>query len=246
MQGTSNALAGLVALTIKCMGYNNTFASKGVAFENAMTDAMMQLNENASLNFLIGSYDEAAEIQYKASTRASHFKTEFVNNLSLFDSSTKGSIQGEGSAFFMLSGKSSASTLCIVSDMDVAFKPEGTELQEALDNFLATNNLNSDDIDLIINGASGDVQHDAVTNTLIQTRFENTAQARFKHLCGEHTTATSFALWLGASILKRQQVPEIVKVQRWNQPDKLGTILIVNQYMGKSFTFILLKKFPQL
>ena len=105
--------------------------------------------------------------------------------------------------------------------------------------------MNSDDIDLIINGVSGDVHHDAVTNTLIHSRFENTAQTRFKHLCGEYTTATSFALWLGASILSRQQIPEIVKVQRWNEPDKLRTILVVNQYMGKSFTFILLKEFAQ-
>jgi len=80
---------------------------------------------------------------------------------------------------------------------------------------------------------------------LIRSRFENTAQTRFKHLCGEYTTATSFALWLGTSILSRQQVPDIVKVQHWNQPDKLRTILIVNQYMSKSFTFILLKEFVQ-
>src|SRR5688572_29797764 len=204
MQGTSNALAGLVALTIKCMGYNNTYASKGFAFENALTDAMMQLNENPSLNFLIGSFDEAAEVQYNASTRASHFKTEFINNLSLFDTGTKGSIQGEGSAFFMLSGRSSALTLCVMSDMDVVYKPDGRGLQEALDNFLATNNLDAEHIDLIINGASGDVEHDAVTNTLIRSRFERTAQTRFKHLCGEYTTATSFALWLGASILSKQ------------------------------------------
>src|SRR5688572_15827902 len=151
MQGTSNALAGLVALTIKCMGYNNTYASKGIAFENAMTDAMMQLNENASLNFLIGSYDEAAEIQYKASMRASHFKTEFIDNISLFDSSTKGSIQGEGSAFFMLSGNPSSSTWCELADLQLLYKPARTELQDALDNFLTTNGQKSEDIDLIIN-----------------------------------------------------------------------------------------------
>ena len=55
MQGTSNALAGLVALTIKCTGYNNTYVSRGFAFENAITDALMQLNENSSANFLLGS-----------------------------------------------------------------------------------------------------------------------------------------------------------------------------------------------
>jgi 3-oxoacyl-[acyl-carrier-protein] synthase II len=240
MQGTSNALAGLIALTIKCMEYNNTYASKGFGFENAITDAMMQLNESASSNFLVGSYDEAAEVQYGASIRHRHFKTEFINNLLLFDSNTKGSIQGEGSAFFMLSGKSSASTWCELVDMNVLYRPERKELQNALDNFL-TNSLNSEDIDMIINGASGDVQHDAVLNSLINFRFEKTAQARFKHLCGEYTTATSFALWLGAAILRKQQIPEAVKVQPWDQPSKLRTILIVNQHMSKSFTFLLLK-----
>ena len=241
MQGTSNALAGLVALTIKCMGYNNTYASKGFAFENAINDAIMQLNENAGANFLVGSYDEAAEVQYTASIRASHFKTEFINNLSLFDTNTKGSIQGEGSAFFMLSGISSASTLCKLSDMEVLYKPSAKELQDGLDNFLATNTLRPSDIDLIINGVSGDVQHDDVVNSLINSRFKQNTQTRFKHLCGEYSTATSFALWLGATILKRQQVPEIIKVQRDHHPE-LETILIVNQYMGKSFTFILLRR----
>src|SRR5688572_12248068 len=96
MQSTTNALAGLVALSLKCMGYNNTYASKGFAFENALTDAMMQLIDNPSGNYLIGAYDEAAEVQYNASIRASHFKTEFINSLLLFNTKTKGSIQGEG------------------------------------------------------------------------------------------------------------------------------------------------------
>lgn len=241
MQSTSNALAGLVALTIKCMGYNNTYASKGFAFENALTDAMMQLNDNAAANFLIGTYDEAAEVQYKASIRASHFKTEHVNNLSLFDTSTKGSIQGEGSAFFMLSGKSTSSTWCVLRDMRVVYKPEGNELQTELENFLNENQTNQNDIDVVISGVSGDVVHDAVVNGLINSSFMETAQARFKHLCGEYCTATAFGLWLGASILKKQQIPEIVKYKE-AQSLRLKSILILNQYMGKSFTFILLDR----
>jgi 3-oxoacyl-(acyl-carrier-protein) synthase len=240
MQGTSNALAGLVALTIKCMGYNNTYASKGFAFENALTDAMMQLNDNASANFLIGSYDEAAEVQYNASIRASHFKTEYINNLRLFNTHTKGSIQGEGSAFFMLSGKRSASTWCLLQDMEMIYKPEEHELESALDNFLTKNDILSKDIDLIISGVSGDAEHDAVMNSLINSSLNETLQTRFKHLCGEYCTATAFALWLGASILKRQEIPEIVKVQQEKRSRRLNNILILNQYMSKSFTFILL------
>ena len=241
MQSTTNALAGLVALTIKCMGYNNTYASKGFAFENALTDAMMQLSENPSANFLIGAYDEAAEIQYNASQRASHFKTEFINNLSLFDTRTKGSIQGEGSAFFMMSGQVSPSTWCVLSGMKLLYKPDQTELQTELENFLRENDVDSKQIDLMVNGMSGDVEHDGFLRPLI-AGFQHTPQARFKHLCGEHTTATSFALWLAASIIKKQEVPEIVKVPGSKETGRLDTILVVNQYMAKSFTFILLKR----
>src|SRR3989337_94938 len=112
MQGTSNALAGLVALTIKCMGYNNTYVSKGFALENALMDALMQVEDDPSSNLLVGSYDEAAEVQYKANQRVKQFKTEYINNLSLFETKTIGSIQGEGSAFFLISGKQSESSWC--------------------------------------------------------------------------------------------------------------------------------------
>lgn len=242
MQSTSNALAGLVALTIKCMGYNNTYASKGFAFENALTDAMMQLNENASANFLIGTYDEAADVQYKASIRSNHFKREHIKNLSLFDTNTRGSIQGEGSAFFMLSGKPSATTWCILHDMHMVYKPEQAVLSNELEIFLGNNNATAENIDLVISGASGDIQHDAVVKSLINTFFIDRPQARFKHLCGEYCTATAFAVWLGSSILKRQQVPEIVMVGSKKIDHVPESILIINQYMNKSFTFILLKK----
>lgn len=242
MQGTSNALAGLVALTIKCMGYNNTYVSKGFAFENAMIDAMMQLNEKPEANLLVGSYDEAAEVQYNASIRASHFKTEHIKNLSVFNTNTKGSIQGEGSGFFMLSGKSAPSSWCILTDMQMVYKPAPGELENSLNSFLADNNVSLDKVDLIISGASGDVQHDGYLNAFIDNHFSETMKTRFKHLSGEYSTATSFALWLGASVLKRQQVPEIIKPQPGQQSDNLDTVLIINQYMGKSFTFILLAK----
>lgn len=242
MQSTSNALAGLIALTIKCMGYNNTYASRGFAFENALTDAMMQLNENASANFLIGSYDEAAEVQYKASIRSHHFKTGHVNSLSLYDTNTRGSIQGEGSAFFMLSGKRSESSWAILDDIQQIYKPEQGALSRELEIFLSKNNVTNKSIDLIISGASGDSQHDAVLNALIDIFFDGLPQARFKHLSGEYCTATAFAVWLGASILKRQQVPEIVVQDSAKISRKAGTILIINHYMGKTFTYILLKR----
>lgn len=242
MQSTSNALAGLVALTFKCMGFNNTYASKGFAMENALIDGMMQLNQNPGANFLIGSYDEAAEVQYRASIRARHFKEEHVNNLELFDTKTKGSIQGEGAAFFMLSAVPSTSTWCSIRDMHMVYKPAQGELTLELQNFLSSNNILVSDIDVVVNGASGDVDHDIIINDLIYQAVKGSTEVKFKHLSGEYSTSTSFAIWLAASILKNQTVPAAVRLTGQPNPKKLETVLVINQYMGKTFTFILMTR----
>ncbi len=242
MQGTSNALAGLVSLSIKCMGYNNTYVSKGFAFENALTDAFMQIRDDSSANLLVGAYDEAAEVQFKANQRIKQFKTESISNLSLFETKTIGSIQGEGSAFFLISGKPSESSWCVIKDLRMVYKPEGYELKDSLQTFLNTNNLNIRNIDVLVDGSSGDVERDVALTSLVNLFSDETIHVRFKHLCGEYCTAGSFALWLAASILKRQHVPEIVKVQKAKGPASINRVLILNQYMGKNFSFILLEK----
>jgi hypothetical protein len=242
MQSTSNALAGLVALSFKCMGFNNTYASKGFGMENALIDGMMQLNENPAMNLLIGSYDEAAEVQYKASIRAHHFKVEHVNSLKLFDTTTRGSIQGEGSAFFMLSGAHSPSTWCSIRDMHMVYKPAEDQLKDELQRFLKNNNLTDSDVDVVINGASGDVDHDVVINGLIKHIVPESLEIKFKHLSGEYSTSTSFAIWLGASILKNQKIPMAVKIIPERDTKRMNTILVINHYMAKTFSFILMTR----
>ncbi|MBA4058121.1 MAG: 3-oxoacyl-ACP synthase, partial [Marivirga sp.] len=76
---------------------------------------------------------------------------------------------------------------------------------------------------------------------LEESVLQQTNQVRFKHLCGEYCTAISFALWLGASILKKQIIPDAVKFSTPSS-SKLKTILIANHYMNKNYSFILLKK----
>lgn len=242
MQSTSNALAGLVALTFKCMGFNNTYASKGFGMENALMDGMMQLNENQSANFLIGSYDEAAEVQYKASIRSRHFKDEHINNLRLYDTKTRGSIQGEGAAFFLLSGKASSSTWCSILDMRMVYKPGDSELRHELENFLSVNRILASDIDIVVNGVSGDIDHDIIINKLINQVIPDSTEVRFKHLSGEYSTSTSFALWLAASILKYQTIPKVVRARNQPDPKTLETILVINQYMAKNYTFLLIQR----
>ncbi len=243
MQSTYNALAGLVALSIKCMGYNNTHVNRGFAFETALHDAMMQLNENDALNFLIGTFDESDTIQYVINSRAKHYKKEFISNLNLFESTTEGTIQGEGSAFFSFSATPTETTRCSLVDLRMLFKPESEdELNASITELLSANDFLIDDIDVIISGESGDVVHDKLINAVCQ-KLNAIPKVRFKHLSGEFCTASSFAFWLGISILKNQKIPESVKSNAKDAPSSIRRILILNQYMGRNYTMMLLENY---
>lgn len=243
MQGTYNALSGLVALTLKCNGYNNTYVNKGFSFETSLHDAMLQLDEGNLKNILIGSYDEADEVQYKVNSRVGHYKSDRINSLELYSHATKGSLQGEGSAFFALSTEQNEKCWCILKGVKMIFKPGSAEyLLEELEHFLSKQNKSVTDIDVLINGASGDVENDIFLTEMRSKLFLQRPELRYKHLCGEYCTASSFGLWLGASILKKQEIPSVVRFNQAAPSISIKTVLIANQYMGRNYTFILLEK----
>ncbi len=243
MQGTYNALAGLEAVMIKCMGYNNTYVSKGFAFENALQDAMMRLDENQAAHYLVGSYDEAAAVQFIASMREYHFKTEPVVNLNLFDTTTKGTIQGEGAAFFDLTGTPSENTWCKLVDVAMVYRPETKDdLAASLSNFLKANHTSLEEVDVWLNGITGDVVRDVLLKALEHSDLKSVPQARYKHLCGDYCTVTSFALWLGASMLKKQSIPEVVKASVFETPKEIKTVLSVSHYMNRNYAFMLMQR----
>jgi 3-oxoacyl-(acyl-carrier-protein) synthase len=242
MQSTYNALAGLVALTLKCKGYNNTYVNKGFALETALHDAMMQLNAVSTQTFLVGTYDETEEAQYKINSRAGYYKSTLINSLKLFEYPTDGTVMGEGAAFFSVSGKRGENAWCQLQDVKMVYRPESTEaLQSELTQFLFSNAATVQDIDVLVSGVSGDVSKDQILREITRSEFGNIPEVRFKHLTGEYSTASSFALWLGASMLKKQQIPAVLKFNTAPGNSAIHTVLFINQYMGKNYTFVLLK-----
>jgi 3-oxoacyl-[acyl-carrier-protein] synthase II len=242
MQGTYNALAGIIGLSLQCTGYNNTYVSKGYALGSALDDAIIQIQDNPELCMLVGAYDEAASVQYKSVARDHHFKLESIDSLKLYDHPTPGSLQGEGAAFFLLSGIQSAHTKCRLTGAHGIFLPTERALQQELHAFLAAHETTIDELDLWIAGFSGDVIRDQTIKVLADDAMTKVPQIRFKHLTGEYCTADGFALWLGANILKRQSVPQVTLTTASVPPKRLRKILIVNHYLGRNFTFFLLQK----
>jgi 3-oxoacyl-(acyl-carrier-protein) synthase len=244
MQSTYNALGGLVALSIQCKGYNNTYVSKGFAFENALDDALLQLNENPHQHFLVGAFDEAVYTQLNTHTRLGYFKQQHVSNLNLFSEATSGTLQGEGVAFFSLSGEPTDTTWCMLHDVHTLYKPASEEtLFAATEHLLDRHGLSYADIDVLVSGENGDPGNDRLLKALAERKLADATRARFKHLCGEYCTASSFALWLAASILKNQIVPAILTTPgRTHASGSMSTILVANQYLGNNYSLMLLTK----
>lgn len=236
IQSTHNTVAAQVALSLHCHAYNNTFVHKGISFESALLDGMMLLREQEANNVLVGGTEEMVDVSFKVLTRLGLFKRWPVSNLELFKPESKGTIGGEGCAFFLLNDQSSPDNLAELTAIKVLYQPQN--IGESIKSFLADNDLSPADVDLVITGRNGDIKNDAIYQPLISDLFSHNAIGNYKHLCGEYPVSSSFALWLAANILKRCEVPEVV-YERDSPVDIQKTILIYNHYQGKYHSLML-------
>jgi 3-oxoacyl-[acyl-carrier-protein] synthase II len=236
IQSTHNTVAAQVALMLKCHGYNNTFVHKGISFESALIDAIMLLNEQEADNILVGGTEEMVDTSFKVLTRLGLYRRKPTSNLELLSTEAKGSMGGEGAAFFLLSDKASNDSLAELSAIKTLYNI--SDIEAGINKFLTENNLNPKDIDLVITGKNGDLKNDAVYKQLGSSILRNNNIANYKHLCGEYSTSSSFALWLAANVLKKGIIPQAI-IERQINDKAPKTVLIYNHYLHKYHSLIL-------
>jgi len=239
VQSTHNTIGAQIALLLKCHQYNNTFVSGGASFENALQDAMMFLAEQYSSNVLVGGMDEITDASHTVLSRMGLYKRNPISNIDLFKSQSKGTINGEGSAFFLLSNTPSKSDLACLDGVGTFYKPADlNETEQQIKAFLSAHLIDLADIDLIITGNNGDKKTDAVYYDLQQNIFKNMASVTYKNLCGEYPTSSAFALWLAANMIKSNNVPSVLN--QTGDIKSTSKILIYNHYQNIYHSLILL------
>ncbi|WJK49809.1 beta-ketoacyl synthase chain length factor [Danxiaibacter flavus] len=228
IQSTHNTVGAQIALMLQCTNYNNTFVHGAFSFENALLDGVLLLKENEADTVLIGGMDELTKYSHDILKRFGLYKREDISNFGLFNVPTKGTIAGEGAAFFLLADQPSDRDYARLEALSIVYKPKNIEaLKEEILRSLESQSVDLNEIDLIIDGRNGDIKNDAIYDEVQKTIFRNKPSLHFKHLCGEYPTAASFALWLAANILKAGEIPPTVANDKVKniQPQK---VLIYN------------------
>ena len=240
IQSTHNTVGAQIALNLKCMNYNFTYVHKGFSFESAVLDAMMLLNEGNAKNVLTGGLDEMTDKYFRVCDRVNYWnKSPEAGSQNMKNASGKGSIAGEGSAFFMLSSEANEHSYAVLNDVKTIFHANhNSEISEAIHSMLASNNLSHHEIDLIICGYNGDSRFDPIYSDVCSEVFPTVSQAYFKHLCGEYQTASAFASCVASVTLKNQSIPDYL-MYKGEAPSKFRNIVVLNSFMGSDVSAFL-------
>ncbi|HEY8735077.1 MAG TPA: beta-ketoacyl synthase chain length factor, partial [Puia sp.] len=228
VQSTSNAAAAQIALVTKNHNYNITHVHRGTAFENALMDVMMSLNEDTDANYLMGCTDEISTYNYNIDKLAGWFRKEPVQNSSLFRSPARGTIAGEGS-FMVWVNNQREGAVAELGAVKTIHTTEPEIVLKTLKKFLSENLSAGEMPELLLSGENGDERLLPFFEAVESCFAPSVPVARFKHLCGDYCTASSFACWLSFQVLIEGSVPPLL-IKRAAPEKLIKRILIYNNY----------------
>ena len=232
IQSTHNTVGAQIALMLSCHNYNNTFVHRGFSFENALLDAQMLLADKEANSILVGSVDEITDTSHAILSRFGLYKNGKISTSELFNSSSKGTVAGEGAAFFLISDQKQENDSVCLNGFATLYKPSGFQaIQEFIQSFLKTHAIDIQDIDVVVYGKNGDAGSDAVYEQIEKNIFTASFPVNYKQLCGEYPTAAAFALWVATNIIKTNSIPECLN-QSYNNERKIKNVLIYNHYQN--------------
>jgi 3-oxoacyl-(acyl-carrier-protein) synthase len=240
IHSTHNTISSQIAMLLGCTGYNQTFVQGPFSFESALLDGTLLLSEGSD-TVLVGGVDEMTPDLLQITRRFGHWKKQPLPNSDLLFANSKGTLAGEGAAFFLLSREKSLRSYGRILDVGLNYGSiTVTELESWILRFLESNRMIPGEVDLCLFGKNGDKRYDGIYNGLQTTILQSCTTASYKHLCGEYLTASAFAFALAATILKTGRIPESMLASKPAlQP--LRNILLFNRYRTDYQSLVLLQ-----
>ncbi len=218
VQSTPAAVAGQLAMMGKNRSYNVTHVNKWMAFESALADALLFIDENPKAKVLLLAVDEISNYNWNIDWLQGLYKEGEQKSTELIGSPTPGTICGEGATGFVLSKSEESKGILDVAQM-VAVNTE--EILNRLAIFLAENNCTTEDIKNLITGKNGDVRYDPFYDE-VMNNFPLAQSNTYKQWTGEYPTVNAFAV----------AYTKVLGLK--------GKTLIYNQCLGEHHSWILM------
>lgn len=238
IQSTHNTVGAQIALGLGCKSYNVTYVHDATSFELSLIDALLMIDDEVS-NILVGGVDEVNVYTESLHELIGYIKDEDTLTNGMLNSKSKGTIISEGAQFFVLENEKTDNSYAKLLDVSIYNVLAENEVESKMTQFLQRNNLNISDIDIVVLGNNGDIEYDSIYTTLQNSILKNTQQLYYKHLSGECNTVSAFGMWSACQILKKQEIPEILKLNNI-ETSSIKNILLYNQYRGEKHSFTLL------
>lgn len=236
IHSTHNTIAAQVAMsTGSNTCYNTTYVHRAQSFESALMDAIMLIDENEAKHALVGGVDEIIDTSFDLMNAMGLYKSVSINSDNLLHEPSRGSVAGEGAAFFVISSEKTLNTKSVIKSVHSINNLQDPEMDEVVRSIFSNSRP-----DLILSGLSGDVNHDTVSQRILSAgELKGLPVMTFKDKCGEFGTSSSFALWMANEILSSGAIPDV-----WNIPDpplKVSSVAIHQYQAPGHHSFILLE-----
>jgi 3-oxoacyl-[acyl-carrier-protein] synthase II len=231
IQSTHNTIGSQIALILQCQGYNQTFAHGAFSFESVLLDALLQADEIPSQQTLIGGVDEITHVSHAIQTRFGMFEDGRVN--------------GEGSAFFLVSGQSGDKDIARIERVSTFYKPDHETLMAFVKNFADECGVA---FDFVLTGEADGSK--GLLAEIVQALFPKTSSGDYKYFCGEYPVSTAFACWLAARMIEEQAIPSAIgeslsvaptNTSKHQHVNTFQNILVLNSYFGTHYSLIHIK-----
>lgn len=237
VQSTPNAIAAQLGLMTKNKTYNITHVHRGLAFETALIDAAMIIKENPGSNYLLGAVDEISTYNFNIDYLDGWYKKETISNKDLYGSQTPASIAGEGAAMFLVNDKAEGATT-VMKAIKTIHSQDEEFIKLEFKKFIEQNFSGKEKPDILLTGENGDTRL-LKYYTACESVLPGTNILRYKHMCGEYPTTSSFAFWLSCHLLKEQKIPTHMRKKILNDTG-IKNIVIYNNYKGVQHSFSIL------
>ncbi len=218
MQSTHNTISSLVAITLKCHGYNNTYSHGALSFDSALMDAWLQIRTGSISTALVGAHDEVNQSMVRI-LEHTHPEYAFISETSM--ASVLSSEAGEGQNIIV-------EDVCISNNWSAADVAAYLHKEDSV----------------IIAGINGNALNDEPYIHVMDALGDTRILLKYKHLFGENFSASAMAFYVGTTLLMRQEIPSfLVAGDRGccrNIP--LRTVILINHAGGNAWSVIRLRR----